>query len=60
MGDILSVHPYNNSLCSAEITGAQLLDVLEMSCFATPGESGGFMQVSGLTFTIDTRSPRRL
>ena len=56
-GDILAVHPYNNSLCSAEITGAQLLDVLEMSCFATPGESGGFMQVSGLTFTIDTSVP---
>ncbi len=63
-GDILSVHPYGNTLCVAEATGQEILDALEMaSRFCLPnandgenavGENGGFLQVSGLTYTIDT------
>lgn len=63
-GDILSVHPYGNSLCVAKATGQEILDALEMasrSCLSSAddgenavGENGGFLQVSGLKYTIDT------
>ena len=54
-GDILSVHPYGNSLCVAKATGQEILDALEMasrSCQADPddgenavGENGGVPQL---------------
>ncbi|MBQ9827953.1 MAG: 5'-nucleotidase C-terminal domain-containing protein [Lachnospiraceae bacterium] len=52
-GDIISVVPYGNELCVVEVTGQQILDALEWSCRDIPGESGGFLQVSGLTLEID-------
>lgn len=54
LGDILKVHPFGNSLCVVEVTGQQLLDSLEWNSRAVPGESGGFLQVSGLTYEIHT------
>lgn len=63
-GDILRVHPYGNTLCVAEATGQEILDALEMASRLTlpevgdgenaAGENGGFLQVSGLKYTIDT------
>lgn len=62
--DILAVHPYGNHLCVVEATGQEILDALEMGSCSTmaetgdgekaAGESGGFLQVSGLRYTIDT------
>ncbi|MGN1189838.1 MAG: bifunctional metallophosphatase/5'-nucleotidase, partial [Candidatus Ornithospirochaeta sp.] len=62
--NMISVHPYGNYLCSCYATGAEILDALEHSVVNTSaiaaqdgkavGESGGFLQVSGLKFTIDT------
>ncbi len=51
--DILSVLPNGNSLLVAEITGQQLLDLLEMGTRNLPEESGALMQVSGVTYNID-------
>ena len=63
-GDIIAVHPYGNTLCVAEATGQEILDALEMASRSTlpetgdgenaAGENGGFLQVSGLMYTIDT------
>lgn len=63
-GDLLAVHPYGNTLCVAEVSGREILDVLEMANRAVQaefsdganavGENGGFLQVSGITFTVDT------
>ncbi len=63
-GDILNVHPYGNSLCVTKATGQEILDALEMAsrfCLPSPndgenavGENGGFLQVSGLKYSIDT------
>jgi len=50
--NILSVHPYGNSLCVIEVTGQQILDALEWGSRAVPSETGGFLQVSGLTYEI--------
>ena len=58
LNDILSVHPFGNMLTVIEVTGQQVLDALEWSVHSLPGEFGGFLQVSGLSFeydaTIDT------
>ena len=52
LGNILSVHPFGNSMCVIEVTGQQILDALEWGSRAVPGESGGFLQVSGLSYEI--------
>ena len=54
MNDILKVHPFGNMLTVIEVTGQQILDALEWGTRAVPGESGGFPQVSGLTYEIHT------
>jgi 2',3'-cyclic-nucleotide 2'-phosphodiesterase (5'-nucleotidase family) len=56
-GDIISVFPFNNALCVVEATGQQILDALEMASRTCPDENGGFLQVSGLTYSIDTTVP---
>ena len=50
---LISVFPFNNTACKAEITGAQLLDALEVSVMELPLTSGSFMQVSGIRFKVD-------
>ena len=55
--DLLSVQPYGNELCLAEATGQEVLDALEMGVRLYPESSGGFLQVSGLTFTVDASIP---
>ena len=54
MNDIYKVHPFGNALCMVEVTGQQILDALEWGAHAFPGENGGFLQVSGLTYEIHT------
>ena len=56
-GDIIKVHPFGNELCMVEATGQEILDALEMGARVTPEESGGFLQVSGLTYEIHTYIP---
>ena len=52
-GQIIKVHPFGNALCTVEATGQEILDALEFSVCSLPGESGGFLHVSGLKFTVD-------
>ncbi len=52
-GQIIKVHPFGNALCTVKATGQEILDALEMSVSSLPGESGGFLHVSGLKFTVD-------
>lgn len=54
LNDILKVHPFGNAMCVVEATGQQILDALEWGARNTPGENGGFLQVSGLTYEIHT------
>ena len=54
LNDILLVHPYSNAMCMIEVTGQEILDALEFSVRSIPGEFGGFLQVSGMTFEIHT------
>lgn len=62
--NVISVHPYGNMLTVVEATGQEILDALEMASRSTQaeiskdgnatGENGGFLQVSGLKYTINT------
>ncbi len=54
---IINVHPFGNAMCVVEATGQQILDALEKSVSKLPDENGGFLQVSGLTFTVDMSVP---
>lgn len=45
---------YEYSCCLIEATGKQVLDALEMGVHRFPDEFDGFMQVAGLSYTIDT------
>lgn len=63
-GNLIDMLPYGNTLCVVKATGQEILDALEHASryvldhteengkFA--GESGAFLQVSGLKYTIDT------
>lgn len=51
--DIINVHPYGNEMCVVEATGQEILDALELGASLYPEENGGFLQVSGLTYSID-------
>ena len=56
-----AIHTFGNVACLQTVTGQQLLDALEWGAkdVSADGstENGGFLQVSGLTYTIDTSIP---
>ena len=52
--DVNTVLPFGNTLSIVKVTGAELLEALEASTFSTPEAIGGFPQVSGIAFTVDT------
>ena len=51
-----NIHTFGNVACLQTITGQQLLDALEWGSRTTGSgeECGGFLQVSGITYQIDT------
>ena len=50
---ILNILPYSNDVVTASIGGQTLLDALENGAARLPVADGKFLQVSGMTFTID-------
>ena len=66
-GDLLAVMPFQNELASCYASGQQIVDALEYCSRITEGiykldgnavgENGGFLQVSGLKYTVDTSIP---
>lgn len=57
-GDIIAVNPFSNKICVCEATGQNILDCLEYGAMSAGKEAfAGFMQVSGLTYKIDTSIP---
>ena len=51
--DIFNVFPFGNTCCIADLTGQEILDVLEFGVAAYPTDFGGFPHVSGLVFSFD-------
>lgn len=57
-GDIISVHPYNNLMCVANVSGQTILDALELAYSQVgSGELGAFLHVSGLSCQVDPSIP---
>ena len=52
--DIIDIMPFFNNLFVKEVDGQTLLDALEFGVSKYPSASGGFPQVSGMTFDVDT------
>ncbi|MDF2872246.1 MAG: 5-Nucleotidase domain protein [Anaerocolumna sp.] len=55
--DLVTVFPFGNYVVTKEITGQALKDALEVGVASYPESLGGFPQVSGVTFQIDTTKP---
>lgn len=55
----MDIHPFVNVACLQIVTGQQLLDALEWGAryAGSDEECGGFLQVSGIRYQIDTQWP---
>ena len=56
--DVLNVMPFGNGMCLIRATGRQIKDALAQGASKLPDESGGFLHVSGLRYTVvvDTKN----
>ncbi len=52
-GDILDLHPFGNDISSMKVSGQTLLDALELSAGNLPDGGGGFLYVSGVTYSVN-------
>ena len=52
VGDVVAMMPYDNAVAVLQITGGELLALLEACCGSAPRESGDFPQVSGISFRL--------
>lgn len=56
-GDILEIMPFGNTVKKVEISGKTILEMLEHSVASVPAAFGGFLSVSGMTFSFDSSKP---
>lgn len=52
--DLFTVFPFGNMVATVDLTGAEVLYILEAGTFSCPEASGAFPQVAGITFEIHT------
>ena len=55
--DCLTVLPFNNMATMIKCKGQVIKDALELGASRLPEENGGFIHVSGLTYTINSSIP---
>ena len=53
-GQAIAALAFSNQLCMVKASGQSILDCLEFGAYKLPEEFGGFLQVSGIKFDIDT------
>jgi 5'-nucleotidase len=53
MGEIVTVLPFQNTLATFEITGAEVIEALENGVSEVEEGAGRFPQVSGMSYTAD-------
>ncbi|WP_314231914.1 bifunctional UDP-sugar hydrolase/5'-nucleotidase [Solobacterium moorei] len=53
--DLISVNPWMNQVGVIEATGQTILDALEHGARFYPNNNGGYLQVAGLTYEINTK-----
>ena len=57
VGEILTVLPFNNTLATMDLTGAQLKKAFEISLSQYPAENGGFLHMAGGKVVYDPTKP---
>jgi 5'-nucleotidase / UDP-sugar diphosphatase len=57
MGDVLTVLPFQNTLTTMRLTGAEIVAALEHGVDAIEEGAGRFPQVAGLRFRLDPTAP---
>ena len=57
--DTMAIFPFGNTLRVAEIKGATIREMLEHSVEYYPASFGGFLDVSGMTFSYDPSKPAK-
>lgn len=55
--DLLEAFPFGNMCAVIEVSGQQILEALEMGASHYPDEFGGFCQVAGMEYTINSKIP---
>ncbi|EPD52273.1 hypothetical protein HMPREF1210_01626 [Paenisporosarcina sp. HGH0030] len=55
VGEVLTTLPFGNTLATMTLSGAEIKMALEQSVSLAPGENGGFLHISGMKFTYDSR-----
>lgn len=55
--DLLNVHPFNNTIVLAEVSGQTILDMMEMTVMTWPAEDGCFPHLAGIRFSVNTAIP---
>ena len=55
--DLLEAFPFGNMCAVIEASGQQILEALEMGASHYPEEFGGFCQVAGMEYTINSKIP---
>ena len=57
MGEVLTVLPFQNTLSTFQVSGAQLMEALENGVSQVEEGAGRFPQVAGMTFAFDGSQP---
>jgi 2',3'-cyclic-nucleotide 2'-phosphodiesterase (5'-nucleotidase family) len=56
-GAVLDIFPFNNRVITLAVDGKTLKSMLELSVQYLPSAFGGFLDVSGMSFSVDTKAP---
>lgn len=56
-GAVLDIFPFNNRVITLAVDGKTLKSMLELSVQYLPATFGGFLDVSGMSFSVDTKAP---
>ncbi|WHY00037.1 5'-nucleotidase C-terminal domain-containing protein [Neobacillus sp. DY30] len=59
VGEVITVLPFNNTLATMEVTGAELKAAFEISLSQYPAENGGFLHVAGGKVVYDMTKPAK-
>ncbi len=57
-GAVLDIFPFNNRVVTLVVDGKTLKSALELSVQHLPETYGGFLCVSGMSFTVDAKAPQ--
>lgn len=57
MGEVLTVLPFQNTLSTFQVTGAEMIGALENGVSQLEEGAGRFLQVAGLKYTFDPAQP---